>query len=396
MHYLLFDDALRTAFLPLAFTRPICDLRFGVSTIREKWMHVLTSPVGALTESYLQEALPSTQGPIIYINARFSPSQALINAIHALDNEQGLNKEGQLIAYRSQRELSREELTSKLSSNGLEEWQDDILEVRQLPDLFQLNHLALAQDYQLLTQGKKSAPLPEHCTLIGDPEKLFIHPSAKVYASTFNVNDGPIYIDENSEVMEGCHVRGPFSLSNSATLKMGAKIYGATSIGPHCKVGGEVGNSILLGYSNKGHDGYMGNSIIGEWCNLGADTNTSNLKNNYSQIKTWSYAKDEYTNSGLTFCGLMMGDYSKCGINTMFNTGTTVGVNANIYGGDFPSKFIPSFSWGSADGFVEYQMEAAFDTAEKVCARRKVSFDDKKRSILGHIFSITQKYRGKK
>lgn len=393
MHYFLFDDQQRSAFLPLAFTRPVCDLRFGITSIREKWMHLLTSPVKALTQDYLQENISDQSGSFIYINARFSPSQSLINAIHTLENEEGLKKDNQILAYRSATPLSLEDLQRSKLLAQLGNWDDELLEIRQLSDLFSYNQKAIEHDFAMLTAGKTSAALPKHCTLIGDETQLFIAPSAKVLASTFNVTDGPIYIGENAEVMEGCSVRGALALCEGATLKMGAKIYGATTVGPHCKVGGEVGNSILFGYSNKGHDGYLGNSVIGEWCNLGADTNTSNLKNNYSTVKAWSYASKSFENTGLTFCGLMMGDYSKCGINTMFNTGTVVGVNANIYGGNFPPKFIPSFSWGSADGFVEYKIEAAFDTAEKVCARRNVPFDETKKAILRHIFSITQVLR---
>ena len=393
MHYFLFDDQLRNAFLPLAFTRPVCDLRFGITSIREKWMHLLTSPVGALTQSYLQSDTLAQNGSIIYINARFSPSQSLINAIHTLEDEEGLKKDNQILAYRSAAHLSLDALQKPELLNQLKSWNDELLEIKQLADLFHFNAKAIEHDFAMLTAGKTSAPLPSHCILIGSPEKLFIDPSAKVLASTFNVTDGPIYIAANSEVMEGCTVRGALALCAGASLKMGAKIYGATTVGPFCKVGGEVGNSILFGYSNKGHDGYLGNSIIGEWCNLGADTNTSNLKNNYSTIKAWSYSSKSFENTGLTFCGLMMGDYSKCGINTMFNTGTVVGVNANIYGGNFPPKFIPSFSWGGTDGFVEYKIEAAFDTAEKVCARRNIPFDETKKAVLRHIFSITKELR---
>lgn len=393
MHYFLFDDQLRNAFLPLAFTRPVCDLRFGITSIREKWMHLLTSPVKALTQDYLQENTSEQSGSFIYINSRFSPSQSLINAIHTLENEEGLKKDNQILAYRSATPLSLEDLQQTKLLTQLRNWDDQLLEIRQLSDLFRYNQKAIEHDFAALTAGKTSAPLPKHCTLIGDETQLYIDPSARVLASTFNVTDGPIYIGEDAEVMEGCLVRGALALCEGATLKMGAKIYGATTVGPHCKVGGEVGNSILFGYSNKGHDGYLGNSIIGEWCNLGADTNTSNLKNNYSTVKAWSYTSNSFENTGLTFCGLMMGDYSKCGINTMFNTGTVVGVNANIYGGNFPPKFIPSFSWGSADGFVEYHIEAAFDTAEKVCARRNIPFDETKKAVLRHIFSITKELR---
>jgi UDP-N-acetylglucosamine diphosphorylase/glucosamine-1-phosphate N-acetyltransferase len=222
---------------------------------------------------------------------------------------------------------------------------------------------------------------------------LFVHESAKVYASTLNTNDGPIYIDADSEIMEGSHIRGGFYLGEHATLKMGTKIYGASTIGPQCKVGGEISNSVFYGHSNKAHDGFVGNSLIGEWCNLGADTNTSNLKNNYSNVSIWSYEKADYADTGLTFCGLIMGDHSKCGINTMFNTGTVVGVSSNIFGSGFPRNFVPSFSWGGASGFTTYLTSKAFQTAKIVMSRRHVDFTEEDAKILEHIFEETKKYR---
>jgi UDP-N-acetylglucosamine diphosphorylase/glucosamine-1-phosphate N-acetyltransferase len=229
--------------------------------------------------------------------------------------------------------------------------------------------------------------------VIGPSDQLYVHPSATVYATTFNTNDGPIFIDADAEIMEGSHIRGPFYLGQHATLKLGTKIYGATTIGPQCKVGGEISNSIFWGYSNKAHDGFVGNSIIGEWCNLGADTNTSNLKNNYSNVKIWSYAQNGLADTGLTFCGLIMGDHSKCGINTMFNTGTVVGVGANIFGGDFPPKHVPSFSWGGPGGWEVYDLAKASATIEKVMARRSLTLTPATQNLLQYIFDQTAPQR---
>lgn len=249
--------------------------------------------------------------------------------------------------------------------------------------------MALEQDFKLLTKGRKSAKLSKTNTVLGN--QIFIENGANVECSILNSTNGPIYIGKDAEVMEGTIIRGPFALCEGASTKMGAKIYGPTTIGPHSKVGGEVSNSVIFGYSNKGHDGFLGNSVIGEWCNLGADTNTSNLKNNYSSVDIYDHATQKMVPTGLTFCGLMMGDHSKCGINTMFNTGTVVGVCANIFGGDFPPKFIPSFSWGGSKGFMTYQLDKAFETAEKVFERRHKIFNETEKGILKKVFSLTVK-----
>jgi UDP-N-acetylglucosamine diphosphorylase/glucosamine-1-phosphate N-acetyltransferase len=265
--------------------------------------------------------------------------------------------------------------------------------IERITDLFSLNAMAMAFDFNLMPKTNAAASLHASNTLLGDANQLFIHETARVYASTLNTLDGPIYIDAGAEVMEGTHIRGGLYVGEHSTLKLGSRIYGATTIGPHCKVGGEVSNSILHGYSNKGHDGFLGNSLIGEWCNLGADTNTSNLKNNYSDVKIWSYEKADFADTGLTFCGLIMGDHSKSGINTMFNTGTVAGVSANVFGGGFPDKHIPSFSWGGADGWETYELDKAFDTMEKVMQRRSCELTEPLRSLFRQIFEETAHYR---
>ena len=248
-------------------------------------------------------------------------------------------------------------------------------------------------DFELLTKGRRSQPLSASNRLIGEPNQLFIEEGAWIEGAILNVQTGPIYIDKEATVMEGSLVRGGLYLGQGSTLKMGCKIYGATSIGPKCKIGGEVGNSVFLGNSNKGHEGYLGNSVLGEWCNLGADTNSSNLKNNYAPVRVWDYDSRRFADSGQQFCGLIMGDHSKSGINTMFNTGTVVGVSCNVFGGDFPRKFIPSFSWGNSKGFETYKLNKAFETAERVMKRRNRVLDETERTILEQVFADSSIYR---
>ena len=225
------------------------------------------------------------------------------------------------------------------------------------------------------------------------PENIFIEEGAKLEFVTLNASTGPIYIGKNAEIMEGSVIRGPFALCEEAQVKLASKVYGATTVGPYCRIGGEVNNSVLFGYSNKGHEGFLGNSVLGEWCNIGADSNNSNLKNNYEEVKLWSYETEGFEKTGLQFCGLMMGDHSKCGINTMFNTGTVVGVSTNIFGSGFPRNFVPSFSWGGASGFTTYITKKAFETARIAMARRHVDFDEQEAKILEHVFEETKKWR---
>ena len=266
------------------------------------------------------------------------------------------------------------------------------LKIRHTWDLFRYNKTAIQLDFVALTKNRKSAPISSTNTVF-NKHQIFIEAGAKVECSILNATDGPIYIGKEAEVMEGCLIRGAFSLGNNATLKMGAKVYGPTTIGPHAKFGGEIKNSVVFGYSNKAHDGYLGNSVIGEWCNLGANTNNSNMKNNYSKVKVWNYELGTYANSGEQFCGLVMGDHTKCGINTMLNTGTVIGVFGNIFGAGFPAKFIPSFTWGGVDDSATYQLEKAMTVAEKVYQRRKKSFDEVERNVIKAIFEQTQQYR---
>jgi UDP-N-acetylglucosamine diphosphorylase/glucosamine-1-phosphate N-acetyltransferase len=385
MNYILFDDAVvREHLLPLTFTRPVCDIRIGILTIREKWEHELKQKISVKTEEYLSTKYPeqiSKSGGNIWINSSVLPSASLIVAIKKLKENEAITTGNIIIASKG-----------KDKNVKLIQWKGDrLFRVEKLWDIFSKNGQAIEDDYIRLTKGKKSAKPSSTNTLIG--KRIFIEKGAKLECAILNSTSGPIYIGKNAEVMEGAILKGPIALGEESVIKAGAKIYGPTTVGPHSKVGGEINNSVIFGYSNKGHDGFLGNSVIGEWCNLGADTNNSNLKNNYSEVKLWDYAESKPVSTKLTFCGLIMGDHSKCSINTMFNTGTVVGVSANIYGGNFPPKFIPSFSWGGADGFATYQLDKACETAERVFERRHKKFDKLEKAILAKVFNLEAKYR---
>lgn len=391
MNYILFDDR-RVNFLPFSYTRPVAEIRIGILSISEKWKKHLNAEISYLTEAYLQQKFQvNYDSDNLFINACALPDKKLIEAIHQLGEGDLLyhQSEEMIIAFRSSQKVDWHEL-DHYGFNQIN-YKEDFLNIKENWDIFSKNGEALKRDFELICKGRKSANIDEHSTLIGSD--IFIEEGAKINACILNTSTGPIYIGKDAEVMEGSVIRGPFSLGEGAVVKLAAKIYGPTTIGPHCKVGGEVNNSILFGYSNKGHDGFLGNSVIGEWCNLGADTNVSNLKNNYAEIKIWSYEKQGFKNTGLQFCGLMMGDHSKSGINTMFNTATVVGVSANIYGAGFPRNFVPSFSWGGAEKWVEFRTNKAFEVSERMMERRSVPFSDEDKAILEHVFEQTRAYR---
>lgn len=389
MNYILFDGNIRNALLPLTFTRPVADIRVGMLTIREKWEKYLGLTTTTITEEYLEEKYPMVEmEENILINSSFLPTEKLVQQVKTLSENEAVFKNNEVVAFYTkdtQEEVDFETYTHL-------EYKDDILQIKNTWDIFSLNDKAIHQDFRLLTEGRKSQPIPKGVQAI-NKEHIFIEEGASILFSSLNASDGPIYIGKDANIMEQCTVRGPFALGEKAVLKMGAKIYGATTVGPQCKVGGEVNNSVFFGYSNKGHDGFLGNSVIGEWCNLGADTNNSNLKNNYAEVKLWSYETQRFAGTGLQFCGLIMGDHSKCGINTMFNTGTVVGVSANIFGSGFPRNYIPSFSWGGASGFTTYLPDKVYEVAKAVMKRRNVVFDEQEQHILGHVFEETKQYR---
>jgi UDP-N-acetylglucosamine diphosphorylase/glucosamine-1-phosphate N-acetyltransferase len=389
MNYILFDGTVRNALLPFTYTRPVADIRIGILTIREKWEKYLGYTTTTVTEEYLTDKFPMVEmEENIMINASFLPNEVLVEMVQALEENQAIFCGDEVIAFYTTD--TQEEVD--FDTYEVIEYTESCLRIEHPWDIFQKNDAAIREDFELLTEGRTSKPIPSSVNTIA-PENIFIEEGARLEFVTLNASTGPIYIGKNAEIMEGSIIRGPFALCEEAQVKMGAKVYGATTVGPHSRIGGEVSNSVLFAYSNKGHDGFLGNSVLGEWCNLGADTNNSNLKNNYEEVKLWSYEKESFVKTGLQFCGLMMGDHSKCGINTMFNTGTVVGVSANIFGSGFPRNFVPSFSWGGASGMTTYITKKAFETAKIVMSRRKVEFTDEDAAILEHIFEESKKWR---
>ncbi|WP_179317007.1 GlmU family protein [Winogradskyella undariae] len=389
MNYILFDGPYRNNLLPFTFTKPVAELRIGILTIRQKWESYLEYTTTTVTEDYLSDKYPMVEmEENIMINASFLPNLEVVEVVKNLKHNEALFKDEDVIAF-----FAKEgEEFSDFSNFDAIEFNGDILKIEHTWDIFSKNGEAIIEDFNLITKDRESEPIPATINTI-NPENIFIEKGATLNFATLNASSGPIYIGRDSEVMEGSIVRGPFALCHDATLKMASKIYGPTTVGPHSKVGGEVSNSVISGYSNKGHDGFLGNSVLGEWCNLGADTNNSNLKNNYAEVRLWDYETEGFAKTGLQFCGLMMGDHSKCGINTMFNTGTVVGVSANIFGSGFPRNFVPSFSWGGSKGFVTYKTNKAFEVAEVVMKRRKIELTDQDRAILEHVFEETKQYR---
>ncbi|MCT4630039.1 GlmU family protein [Winogradskyella sp.] len=389
MNYILFDGPYRNNLLPFTYTRPVADIRVGILTIRQKWESYIEYTTTTVTEDYLSDKFPMVEmEDNIMINASFLPNTEVVELVKNLKYNQALFKDEDVIAF-----FAKEgEEVNDFSKFEAIEFEGDILTIAHTWDIFSKNGAAIEDDFNLITKNRQSEPIPSTVNTI-NPENIFIEKGAKLNFVTLNASSGPIYIGRDAEIMEGSVVRGPLALCHDSTLKLATKIYGPTTVGPHSKVGGEVNNSVIFGYSNKGHDGFLGNSVLGEWCNIGADSNNSNLKNNYAEVRLWNYNTQGFAKTGLQFCGLMMGDHSKCGINTMFNTGTVVGVSANIFGSGFPRNFVPSFSWGGHSGFVTYNTKKAFEVANVVMARRKEDFTEKDKAILEHVFEETKQYR---
>ena len=377
----LVDGKHRSHLLPLTYTRPVAELRCGIITIAEKYTK-RGHEIGYGTEAYLNVKYPSIEAEVL-VSGSVCPTDAFLEAVAGLSSGQALIQGDELLAFKG------------------EKWEDEPSEIIPFSgalnlitrpwDIWSKNASELNLDFDLLTKDRFSAPIDATNTVIGD--KVFLEEGAKATASILNATSGPIYLAKNAEIMEGCIVRGGLALGESSALKMGAKIYGAATLGPHCKVGGEVNNSVIIGYSNKGHDGFLGNSALGEWCNLGADTNNSNLKNNYDEVKAWSYVDGRFAKTGQQFCGLIMGDHSKSGINTMFNTGTVVGVSANVYGAGFPRNFIASFTWGGPQGTMEYRIDKALDTADRMMKRRGLEVNEVEKAILEQVYALSAEYR---
>jgi UDP-N-acetylglucosamine diphosphorylase/glucosamine-1-phosphate N-acetyltransferase len=389
-NYILFDDN-NAELLPLTYTRPVAELRVGILTISQKWEKYLKSELSWLTEDYLSIKFPLIKGDDnIYINGSILPDLKVVKSILKLRTGQCLAKANIVIAARCNYSLTETFSGNICKASDIVQFQGELNKIGFLWEIFQNNGKAIESDFILLTKNRKSQPISKS-NFVKSPENIFIEKGANVEHVSLNATNGPIYIGKNAEIMEGCMIRGPFAICESSVLKMGTKVYGPTTIGPNSKIGGEINNCVIQANSNKAHDGFLGNSVIGEWCNIGADTNNSNLKNNYTEVKLWSYAQGKFVSTGLQFCGLFMGDHSKCGINTMFNTGTVVGVSANIFGSGFPRNFIPSFSWGGPQGMSVYPLDKAIDTASKVFQRRGIELAVSDKKIMEHIFLITDK-----
>jgi UDP-N-acetylglucosamine diphosphorylase/glucosamine-1-phosphate N-acetyltransferase len=390
MNLILFDDpTVRQDLLPFTFTRPVAALRVGICTIAEKWAHALGQRPSYATQPHLSEKFPivcTTDN--LWVHGAVCPDAALVAEIRSLTPGEGLRQGSALLAYRTP-----EAEIPEVIGGAVRGYEAEVILVDQLWKIFQYNGWQIRADFGWLTAGRTSQPVEDEHTRVYARDQIFLEPGVNIRAAILNAEQGPIYIGKNAIIQEGAIIRGPFAMGEGSHINMGAKIRGDVSLGPFCKVGGEVSNSVFIGYSSKAHDGFLGNSVIGEWCNFGADSNTSNLKNNYDNIKIWSYRKGAFADTGLMFCGLMMGDHSKCGINTMFNTGTVVGVSANVFGGGFPRTFIPSFAWGGAAGFTTFQLPKALDTAAKAMARRNETLDPAARAILEYHFNESARER---
>lgn len=389
MNYILFDSDVRTALLPFTYTRPVADIRIGILTIREKWEKYLGLTTTTITAAHLEEKYPMVEmEENILLNASFCPTAALVAKVKKLAKNEAIFQGEDVIAFYTTDE--QEEVN--FDSYTQIEFEEELIQIKNTCDIFTFNGAAIQQDFELVTEDRTSEPIPEGVQVL-NKKNIFIEEGAEILFATLNASEGPIYIGRDAQIMEGASIRGPFAMGANAVLKMGAKIYKDTTLGPYCKVGGEVSNAVIFGYSSKGHDGYLGNSVIGEWCNIGAGTSTSNLKNNYAEVKLWEYETGRFAKTGLQFCGLMMGDHSKCAINTMFNTGTVVGVSANIFGSGFPRNFIPSYSWGGAAGFVTFQMNKVYEVVTAVLQRKKLPFEEMDKKILDCVFEETKQYR---
>ena len=385
----LFDDPeLKPHLYPFSAARPIADIRLGGLTLLEKWQSDMPDLEWQhATSTLLQPLYPKkSEDSKLWISGALLPDYEIVKAISELPPAHTLTTpEGEILAWHHEGD-GQHPWEAGQSPAQTRTYSRPVQRFTRIWQVFELLHQEIKRDIQRVGARPQALPASAGVTIIGDPKLVFMAPGAKALACTLNTSAGPIFLDEDSEIMEGVNVRGPLFLGKHSTLKMGAKVYGAVATGPEVKLGGEVSQVQVQGYSNKGHDGFLGHSMLGEWCNLGADTNNSNLKNNYAPVKLWNAAMGRFEATGLTFCGLFMGDHSKCGINTMFNTGTVVGFSANIFGSGFPRNWIPDFSWGGAAGFSKYKLDAAIETATRMMERRGLSFDDRHRRVFQSLF----------
>ena len=392
MNIILFDDYSRADLFPLTLTRPVGALRIGILTIAEKWALISGLPVSYHTEEYLlPKFLMQLADDNILINAKVLPDMQLWASIQALVKDEALGYNNDLLAVRLDRASLESGSVFIQQATRTPYFESKLIFILHVEDLVKHNALALLADFNLITAGRQSDKLSIDNHVIGD--NLFVEPGAKCTMATINTSTGPVYIGRDTEIMEGSHIRGPFALMNNSTVKMGSKIYGATSIGPYCTIGGEIKNSILSGYSNKSHEGYLGDSVLGEWCNLGADTNNSNMKNTYMPVSIYNYRLKERRATGMQFLGMVMGDHSKSGINATFNTGTMIGIGVNFFGTTLSPSFIPDFTWAEPNKFKEYQLEKMLDTARKMMERKNLILDTKDENILREAFKLTAAYR---
>ena len=408
MNLIFFDlPDRREALKPFTLTRPVATLRVGILTLHEKWerrlkLRGVTAQTSYLTEAYLNEKYPLTvAADNVLINAAVYPAEILVQQVIALSPGQVIEHQGALVAARCSREALGHLTTEFVRQNSYATVAESVRQdqfskvvsenpdatmLRHPWDIFTHNEEQIRQDYALVTHQRTSQEIADPYTRVYRPDQVFLEEGAVIRAAIINAEDGPVYIGRDATVHENAVIKGPCAVLENSHVNIGSKIREATTIGPNCKVGGEVKNAVFFANSNKGHEGFVGNSVVGEWCNFGADTNTSNLKNNYQSVRMWSYAKGAYEDTGLQFCGLLMGDHSKCSINTMFNTGTVVGVFANIFGAGFPAKFVPSFTWGGGQQHDTYHFDKAMEVYERVLQRRGKRLPDDEVAILRHVY----------
>jgi len=386
---ILFDGPERVQLLPFTYIRPVAELRIGIDTLIEKWNAFLNTSCSYATQAYLAPKFPAKPAALnCFINPSYIPTQALVDQIKELQEKQVLLCENKPVACCT----SDSVLPQDFSNFEVVVVQEALLHIEKVSDLFSKNAAVLAMDFDRLTHNKVSQPLDNSNRLI-HPERIFITPGAQVSCAVLNATDGPIYIGSNAQIMEGSLLRGPIALCDKVLVKMGTKVYGGTTIGPNSKIGGELNNVLFLGNSNKGHDGFLGNAVIGEWGNIGAATDASNLKNNYGNVRICNYETENFAKSALQFCGLLMGDFSRCGIHSMFNTATLIGINTNIFGSGFPRTFIPSFSYGGAQGFQTHAFRKAMESNVAMMKRKGEQLSDLDTAILQTVFELSSVWR---
>lgn len=389
---IIFDDnEVRKQLLPLTYTRPIAKIRIGITTIEEKWRAMLgEGRFSWLTASYLQEKFPlHAEKCNLMIAGHVLPCPAIAKQALALGEGEAIVDGGEVIAFNGM----PDDFDNRNFSHIYCPMQP-VASIHKLYDIFEANSKAIKADFARLTEGRASQPIPSTATVIGDASLIFIEEGASVDGAFLNTRKGPIYMGKDVEIMECACVRGPFAACHDAKVKIGAKIYEGTTLGPHCKVGGEVENTVFIGYSNKAHDGFIGDAVVGEWCNLGGGTTASNLKNDYGEVKLWNYAAQRFERTGRQFVGLVMGDHCKTGVNCMINTATVLGVGVNIHGSGFPRNFVASFMEGSSNaGFKDVNLKAFFTVAERVMERRGITLTETDRRMYESIYSIAKKYK---